>query len=273
MEFEKAAAGLNIPVGRTADADLIQQYSPSKVVMIQKFDDKLAKFTGAMNAAEISDFASANALPLVVQFSQETQDKIFGEDAPKRHILALHSEGYTDKANLDRELAAVAKEYRGKFLVISVEKVQDNEGVFNFFGVSDVSKPTIISIDQSKSGMKKFFYDGEQEHTAMKAWAADVLSGKLNPVLKSEDPPTDNSGSVKVCSQTKHHRYTFSLCLLVSVVLLLLVLLCLIDVRSRLVSGCGWQDIQGTRLRVGQGRHGRVLRPVVRPLQGPRARV
>merc|ERR1712159_521206 len=197
-EFEKAAAGLSIPVGVTADPDLAQQYTPSKVVMVQKFDDKLAKYSGAMSSGEIAEWATANSMPLVIQFTQETQDKIFGEDAPKRHILALHSEGYTDKANLDRELAAVAKEYRGKFLVISVEKVQDNEGVFNFFGVSDVSKPTIISIDQSKSGMKKFFYDGEQEHHAIKAWLADVLAGKLDPVLKSEEPPADNNGPVKV---------------------------------------------------------------------------
>merc|ERR1712159_34011 len=197
-EFEKAAAGLSIPVGVTADPDLAQQYTPSKVVMVQKFDDKLAKYSGAMSSGEIAEWATANSMPLVIQFTQETEDKIFGEDAPKRHVLALHSEGYTDKANLDRELAAVAKEYRGKFLVISVEKVQDNEGVFNFFGVSDASKPTIISIDQSKSGMKKFFYDGEQEHHAIKAWLADVLAGKLDPVLKSEEPPADNNGPVKV---------------------------------------------------------------------------
>jgi len=197
-EFEKAAAGLSIPVGYTADADLAQQYTPAKVVMIQKFDDHLAKYSGAMTGPEMAEWATANSMPLVVQFTQETQDKIFGEDAPKRHLLALHSEGYTDKANLDRELAACAKEYRGKFLVISVEKLQDNEGVFNFFGVSDVTKPTIISIDQSKSGMKKYFYDGEQEHHAMKAWLADVLAGKLEPKLKSEDPPADNNGPVKV---------------------------------------------------------------------------
>jgi len=166
--------------------------------MIQKFDDHLAKYTGSLTAGDIGEWAAANSMPLVVQFTQETQDKIFGEDAPKRHVLALHSEGYTDKANLDRELASVSKEYRGKFLVISVEKLQDNEGVFNFFGVSDVAKPTIISIDQSKSGMKKYFYDGEQDHTAIKAWLADVLAGKLDPKLKSEEAPTDNNGAVKV---------------------------------------------------------------------------
>lgn len=83
-------------------------------------------------------------------------------------------------------------------LVISVEKTQDNEGVFNFFGVSDVTSPVIVSIDQNKGGMKKFFYDGELVHDAMKAWMADVVSGKLNPVLKSEEPPAQNDGPVKV---------------------------------------------------------------------------
>jgi protein disulfide-isomerase A1 len=199
IEFEKAARSVNgIPTGHTSDEDLIQLYSGAKVIMITKHDGGTEKFTGKMEAAAIKEFAVTNSLPLVIQFTQETQDKIFGEDAPKRHLLAMQSEGYTEKANLDRELASVAKEYRGQVLVISVEKTQDNEGVFNFFGVSDVTSPVIVSIDQNKGGMKKFFYDGELVHDAMKAWMADVVSGKLNPVLKSEEPPAQNDGPVKV---------------------------------------------------------------------------
>jgi len=198
-EYEKAAGGIDeIQSGYTADEDLIAKYAPAKVVMIQNFDDKLAKYTGKIEAATIKEFASANALPLVVTFTQETQGKVFGESAPKKHLLALHSEGYTEKANLLRELTSVAKEYRGQVLVITVEKTPDNEGVFNFFGVDDATKPNIVSIDQSKGGMKKYFYDGESDHRAMKAWMADVLAGKLSATLKSEDPPADNSGPVKV---------------------------------------------------------------------------
>merc|ERR1711865_742463 len=74
----------------------------------------------------------------------------------------------------------------------------DNEGVFNFFGVSDATKPNIVSIDQSKGGMKKYLYDGEQEHRALKAWMRDVLDGKLSASLKSEEPPEKNDGPVKV---------------------------------------------------------------------------
>jgi len=198
-EFEKAAAGIDdIPTGHTADAELIEKYAPAKVVMLQNFDDKLAKFNGKMESAAIKEFASANSLPLVVVFTEETQNKIFGEDAPKKHLLAMHSEGYTDMANLDREIKSVAKEFRGKLLVITVEKTPDNEGVFNFFGVTDVTKPNLVQIDQSKGGMKKFFYDGELDHHAIKAWTNDVLAGKLSATLKSEEPPADNKGSVKV---------------------------------------------------------------------------
>jgi len=115
IEFEKAARSVNgIPTGHTSDEDLIQLYSGAKVIMITKHDGGTEKFTGKMEAAAIKEFAVTNSLPLVIQFTQETQDKIFGEDAPKRHLLAMQSEGYTEKANLDRELASVAKEYRGR---------------------------------------------------------------------------------------------------------------------------------------------------------------
>merc|ERR1712196_75309 len=44
-EFEKACGGIDdIPAGHTADEDLIAKYAPAKVIMIQQFDDKLAKF-------------------------------------------------------------------------------------------------------------------------------------------------------------------------------------------------------------------------------------
>jgi len=199
QEFEKAAGALDaIQAGHTSDADLIAKYAPAKVVMLQNFDDKLVKFDGKIEAAEIQKFGSSNALPLVVPFSTSTQSKIFGESAPKKHLLALHAEGFPDKANLDRELGAVAKEYRGDILAITVEKTNDNDGVFNFFGVSDVTKPKIVAIDQSSGAMKKFFYTGEQEHRAMKAWMGDVLAGKATADLKSEEEPKENSESVKV---------------------------------------------------------------------------
>lgn len=208
-EYEKAAQlASSIPAAHSSDEDLIQLYTPAKVVMITKFEDSLVKYSGEMTAASISEFAVANSLPSVVQFTQETQDKIFGEDAPKRHLLGMHMEGFTDKANLDRELAAVGKEYKGKALVISVEKTMENEGVFNFFGISDVSVPQLVAIDQSKGGMKKFFYDGELEHTAIKAWMADVIAGKLTPKLKSEAVPAENNGPVKVLVGTTFEEET-----------------------------------------------------------------
>merc|ERR1711907_654444 len=77
-EYEKAAGSIDeIQSGYTADEDLIAKYAPAKVVMIQKFDSKLAKFDGKMEAAAIKEFANANALPLVVAFTQESQGKIF----------------------------------------------------------------------------------------------------------------------------------------------------------------------------------------------------
>merc|ERR1711934_1069130 len=184
--------------GHTSDEDLIAKHAPHKVIMLQNFDDKIAKMSGKVDAASIKDFVATNSLPLVVTFTQTTQGKIFGETAPKRHLLALHNEGFSDKANMDSELARLAKDFRGKLLVITVEKTADNEGVFNFFGVNDATKPKIVSIDQSKAGMRKFFYDGELAHVAMKSWVDDILGGKVSPSLKSEDEPADNNGAVKV---------------------------------------------------------------------------
>jgi protein disulfide-isomerase A1 len=197
--FEKAAAQLeDLQAAHTADADVAAKYAPAKVVMLTTFDDKQAKFEGKMDVDEIKNFAIAQSLPLVIPFTAATQGKIFGENAAKKHLLALHAEGFTDKASLERELASVAKEFRGKVLVIMVEKTTDNEGVFNFFAVTDVTAPKIVAIDQSAGAMKKFNYDGEVAHTAMKAWMTDILAGKVSANLKSEEPPADNNGPVKV---------------------------------------------------------------------------
>jgi len=166
--------------------------------MIQTFDDKLAKMEGDVTQENVAKFAASNMLPLVMQFTKATQGKIFGETAPKRHVLALHEENYSELANLQSELARNSKDHRGEMLFITVEKIADNEGVFNFFQVNDVKEPKVISIKQSGSGMKKYYYDGEVKSDAMKKWLDDILNGKVSPDLKSEDEPDANSDPVKI---------------------------------------------------------------------------
>ena len=47
----------------------------------------------------------------------------------------------------------------------------------------------IVSIDQSKGGMKKYFYDGESDHRAMKV--ANGLGPCMFPVAEDSNIPSN----------------------------------------------------------------------------------
>eukprot|EP00658_Telonema_sp_P-2_P028405 TRINITY_DN2176_c0_g3_i1.p1 TRINITY_DN2176_c0_g3~~TRINITY_DN2176_c0_g3_i1.p1 ORF type:complete len:408 (-),score=134.22 TRINITY_DN2176_c0_g3_i1:154-1377(-) len=201
-EFIKVASTLDeIPVGHTSHEAVVKQHAPAKVVMLQKFDDGLQKYSGAMTAPEMKRWARANALPLVTEFTRETQPRIFADSAPSKHLLALHPAKYGEKDGMVAVLREVAANHKGEVLAITVEENSDNSGVFNFFGVKadDVkASPRVVGIDQIGTAMKKYFFTGTVAEPALSQWVEDWLSGKVSPTLKSATPPIESENQEPV---------------------------------------------------------------------------
>ena len=83
-----------------------------------QFDEKTVEFEGEITNEAVVKFIKGNLLPLVVDFNQDTAQKIFGGDQ-KSHVLMFLSkeDGHYDKY-LD-STRDVAKDFRGQVLSTS----------------------------------------------------------------------------------------------------------------------------------------------------------
>jgi hypothetical protein len=99
----------------TDDLRLAYQSTDSnKIVLIKKFDEEKAEFTGPFVADTITDFIENNEFPTVMPFSQKVAEKIFGDNTACLFMFLGDDEKSTEARKL---LDAVALEVKGKLLI------------------------------------------------------------------------------------------------------------------------------------------------------------
>ena len=87
------------PFAVTAEEAVFAEYKVEKdnVVLFKNFDDGRNDLEGEVTEEALAKFISGNALPLVVEFNQDTAQKIFSGDI-KSHLLLFMSAAAEDHA-------------------------------------------------------------------------------------------------------------------------------------------------------------------------------
>eukprot|EP00123_Amoebidium_parasiticum_P001447 comp12538_c0_seq1/m.7527 comp12538_c0_seq1/g.7527 ORF comp12538_c0_seq1/g.7527 comp12538_c0_seq1/m.7527 type:complete len:534 (-) comp12538_c0_seq1:551-2152(-) len=170
----------------------LQVGNEDTVVLLKQYDEGRNVYTGKMSVEGIEEFVSANWLPLVMEFSEATQGKIFGGDV-ETHMLFLvkfSSELYEGRLSC---FAEAGKGLRGKIMFVTIDtEKDDNQNLLSFFNIDDPSQARVIILNTSNNqGMVKYLYDGEITCDSFKQFADDYLAGKAKPFYASEDVPED----------------------------------------------------------------------------------
>jgi len=189
----------------TSEAAVFSEYAitaDSAVVLFKKFDEGRADLSAEAEIADseaLTKFIAANSLPLVVEFNQETAQKIFS-GVIKNHLLLFLSKKAPEFQAQQETAAAIAKEYKGQLLFVSINTdEEDHKRILEFFGIKEEELPGMRLI-RLEEDMAKFRPEaaGVEEATIRK-FVADFLEGKLKQHLLSEDVPEDwNAKPVKV---------------------------------------------------------------------------
>lgn len=112
--YEAVAQKLDdVPFGISSNADVNKHLEKDSdgIVLLKKFDEGKVVFDGEYTAEAITKFVKKNRLPTVVEFSQETAQKVFSGEI-KQHVLLFVSKAASDfQAKLD-EFTTVAKKFR-----------------------------------------------------------------------------------------------------------------------------------------------------------------
>merc|ERR1711910_158488 len=182
------------------------------VAVIGVFPDQTTDAAKAFLAEDITEaavaaFIAGESLPLVVDFNQETAQKIFSGDI-KSHLLAFLSVKADSHADDVAMLQGIAKENKGKMLFVTINTDEDDhKRILEFFGITESELPTFRAI-QLGEDMAKFKPDDDKiEAENIKAFVAKFLAGELKQHLMSEEIPEDwDAAGVKVLVGKNFHE-------------------------------------------------------------------
>jgi len=139
----------------------------------------------------VTAFVTGNSLPLVVEFSQDTAQKIFSGDI-KSHLLLFLSaaaEDYEAKVEIAR---GIARDHKGQMLFVTINTdEEEHKRIMEFFGMEEAELPSmrIIKLEEDMSKFRPA--STELSDANIRAFVASYLAGELKPHLMSEDIPED----------------------------------------------------------------------------------
>ncbi|XP_060068667.1 protein disulfide-isomerase-like [Ylistrum balloti] len=200
--YENAAREIDdVPLGITSNADLFAEYKVEKdgVVLLKKFDEGRNDLEGDVTSDAVKTFVAGNRLPLVVEFTQESAQKIFGGEI-KNHILLFIKKSADNFDSVIEGFKASAKEFKGKVLFIYLDIGDEENGrILEFFGLKIDECPSVRLINLGED-MSKFKPETDDLGTeAISKFVNSFLDGKMKPHLMSEEVPSDwDAEEVKV---------------------------------------------------------------------------
>jgi len=161
------------------------------IVLFKKFDEGRNDFEGEVTEEAVTKFISGNALPLVVEFNQDTAQKIFSGEV-KSHLLLFLSaaaEDFDAKVDIAR---GIAKDHKGQMLFVTINTdEEDHKRIMEFFGMEESELPS-MRIIKLEEDMSKFRPEStELSEDNIRAFIKQYLDGDLKPHLMSEEIPED----------------------------------------------------------------------------------
>lgn len=188
-----AASTDDFPFVITSADDVISKYEAAdgKVVMFKKFDEKRHELEGEISEDNVKSFIAKYSMPLIVDFNQETAQKIFGGEI-KAHLLMFLSKKSEEYAKHTEAASAVAKEQRGKILVVSIDTdEEDHARIMEFFGMKAEEVPALRIIKMEEDMTKFKPKTTGLDEASIRSFVEDFMADKLKQHLLSQDLPED----------------------------------------------------------------------------------
>lgn len=162
------------------------------VILFKKFDEGKAVYEGAELTSELlQEFIATYSMELIVDFNQETAQKIFGGEI-KSHLLLFISK---EAGHFDKYVEAIrepAKKFRGNVLFVTINVDEnDHERILEFFGLKKDDAPgmRIVKLEQDMAKYKPENPDLGADNVL--DFVQSFVDGKLKRHLLTEKLPED----------------------------------------------------------------------------------
>jgi protein disulfide-isomerase A1 len=166
------------------------------IVLFRKFDESPLVFSGNFDTTPIVDWLVGSSVPTLIEFSEDYIEPIFGQRKSALFLFRNEEDASSDYSKLFEQ---AAKELKGDVLfVVSGVKEGIQQRLAEFVGVEESQVPTVTLLNPGEN-MKKYKFPGTVKDLSLdsiKSFLADFTSGKLQPFLKSQDPPAEQNEAV-----------------------------------------------------------------------------
>mmetsp|Transcript_13651 Transcript_13651/g.44912 ORF Transcript_13651/g.44912 Transcript_13651/m.44912 type:complete len:531 (-) Transcript_13651:554-2146(-) len=220
--FQKVAAQDDkIDFVQTTSAAVAEALALPKGVtfgLVRDFDEPAVLPAGkAIDEFEMLTLIKENRLPLVIPFSQESAEDIFGSGIDSQLLLFVGSDMDAEEA-AEETFHSVAKELKGKLVFVSVNMDEEIAGqVAEFFGLeADIKEPVVMGykVDEEAGRADKFKFPKGAAVTdadTLLTFASSIADGSAQPYYKSEDEPEEpqDKGAVNVVVGTTFEKVCF----------------------------------------------------------------
>jgi protein disulfide-isomerase A1 len=204
-----AGAMDDVQFGITGDDTVATEYGleGEAVLLLKDFDEGKAVLAEGITEDAVTKFVASESLPLVVDFNQETAQKIFSGEI-KTHLLVFSSHKAEDHADKVAIISGIAKENKGKLLFVTINTdLDDHKRILEFFGITEEELPTFRAIKLGEDMAKFKPEDDSINSENVASFVADFIEGKLKQHLMSEEIPEDwDKEGVKVLVGKNFHE-------------------------------------------------------------------
>ncbi|XP_029039792.1 protein disulfide isomerase [Osmia lignaria lignaria] len=198
--------------GISSNEEVFKEYEveDGKVILFKKFDEGRDEYNDELDVKKLQSFISVHSLPIVVDFNQETAQKIFNGDVKSHCLLFLSKEAGHFEEYIEH-VKEPAKKFRGEVLFVTINTDEDDHSrILEFFGMKKDAAPTMRIIKLERDMIKYKPEKPELTSESVMQFVTDFVEDKLTRDLLTQQLPEDwDKNPVKVLVSTNFHEVAF----------------------------------------------------------------
>jgi len=174
-----------------SDAALSGSAKRPTATIYRKFDEPQVQFSAAeFNKDTLVDFIIDNAFPLFGTIGPDNYQKYVERGYP---LAWFFLDMEKDQAVMDMAVA-VAKDFKSSISFVKLDGVKWADHA-KTFGLSGATPGIVI---EDRENRKNYVFSGEPTAELLRKYVSGFSDHSLAPTVKSQEPPADNTGPVKV---------------------------------------------------------------------------
>jgi len=194
--FDQLASKLrhSTSFGAITSGELAPEIKRPSIIFHRNFDEPTVSYAGEFTSSELSAWVARQKVPALGEIGQDTYQNYMGSGLPVGYLFINPAE---DNTNILDGVKEIAKKVKEHVVLAWIDNTKYGQHGVRM-GLSGKTVPS-FAVDNAISGTRFLFPEDETfSAEALQKWFDRYLANGIEPHVKSEPVPEDNSGPVKI---------------------------------------------------------------------------